>query len=208
MLRANSADQACDTAHRTLQPDRHLETSIPEEHDEAIGSQRDLADRARTSRDHGGVVHRDRRALGDRPARELRPVREEPLAALAGLRPCVDLAERRGERREPSTEIPGEPLDVVRPPGGDGVVHLRGHPSDHAVHHLAPGCHVDADREVAGQDVLRSGGVRRPRGHVDRLPRGELNVEGTALVLFRRCMHLPVLAAERLQDEDVVRVLV
>ena len=76
-----------DVAHRPFHPRRHLETPIAEEDHEAIGSRSDLADRPRTSRDRGGVVDGDRcPSVRDRPARELRPVGEEPLAALAGLR--------------------------------------------------------------------------------------------------------------------------
>ena len=114
--------QVRDPTHRRLDPRRHLEPPVPEEHDEAIGPRRRLADGARATGDDRGIVHRDRRrALRDRPTCQLRPVREESLAALAGLRQDVDLAERRGERREPPPKVVGESLDVLGPSGGHGL---------------------------------------------------------------------------------------
>ena len=68
--------------------------------------------------------------------------------------------------------------------------------------------HVDADREMAGQDVLRSGGVWRPRRACNCVARGRPRRREDPAPPRRRRVHLPALAAERLQDEDVVRILV
>ena len=67
---------------------------------------------------------------------------------------------------------------------------------------------MHADREVARDGLLSRRRVRGARGHVDRVAGRYLDVERRTLWLARRIVHLPSLAPERLQHEDVVRIVV
>ena len=66
---------------------------------------------------------------------------------------------------------------------------------------------MDADREMARELVLGARGMRRAGRQVDRVAGRDLDVERRPRSFARRRVQLPALAAERLQDEDVVRVL-
>ena len=65
---------------------------------------------------------------------------------------------------------------------------------------------MHAHRQVTGQRGPGRGGVRRARRHVDAVAGSHVRLEWFALGFAWRRVHLPVLAAERLQDEDVVRI--
>ena len=59
---------------------------------------------------------------------------------------------------------------------------------------------------MTGQHGPGRRGVGRSRRHVDAVARTHVRLERFALGFTRRRVDLPVLATERLQDEDVVRI--
>jgi hypothetical protein len=112
--------------------------------------------------------------------------------------------------RQALGELLHEGLEIRGPAGGDrSVQRLVGLESLHRVAHDLSPCHdVDADREVPRKRALGGGSVRCPGRHVDAVPGADLGADRLAFEFAGRLVHLPRLGAERLQDEDIVRVVV
>ena len=95
-----------------------------------------------------------------------------------------------------------EPLGMVEVAGRQVLVgHLAHDVGDAALDQPAPGQLVDAERDVQGHRLLGAGGVRGAGGEVHRQARLEQHL----LDAVRR-VHLPLLGACGLEDEDVVGV--
>ena len=109
----------------------------------------------------------------------------------------------RSERSSPSRSA-GHPAGIGSSrDGSDATALERDAPS------VAPRDDVDADREVARERSLGRRRVRRAGRHVDRSRPGRSRRRiGSRSSSARRGVDLPRLAAERLQHEHVVRVVV